>query len=405
MLWLAWLACAPAGPAAGPSGSPPVTPGSPTGLGTMTWTGLPDLQPLDLAVTTAGDVCIAGVGWPPRVLDASQGMLLRVAADGQVATAHGNGGIVRAGSAFPHVAAGPDNSCFVADEVGFDGDYYADEQGDTVKRYTAAGVRDPAFTEWVNALDATGDQGIVDLAGLAGGGALVLRQGEESAMAVVRLLPDGAPDPAFGVGGVAALPVPVSCAGTSLCDLGAVLALEDGGVLAAVGHPASLVRLDGGGALVLDYGTAGVATTSGVFRVQSAVVDLAGSTWLAGSVSDGSGKWPPTITYVEAWDAGGAVALPPTALALPSRIQVVDLAVRDEGGIVLLGYASYPGDHATVLLWLDESGALDPTAAGAGIETVWEPARASVAVGLEGAGDGTLVGVSWDGVEMIVFAR
>jgi hypothetical protein len=73
--------------------------------------------------------------------------------------------------------------------------------------------------------------------------------------------------------------------------------------------------------------------------------------------------------------------------------------------VVLAAHEAGPDDHASVLLWLDATGALDPAAPGGGSETIWEPAGATQVVGVERTTTGGLVGAAWDGAEMLLFSR
>jgi hypothetical protein len=425
MLLIAWLGCAqadrrePAMPApstttpgtasppgtSAPGTATPLDPapvGVPTGLVSVAWSNAEDgFQALDLAVTTGGDVCVSGTVFPRTYTDVAFGGLLRIGGDGQVDAAHGTDGFVRRGSPYPLVATGPGDGCFTVGAPGLGGGYASGD--DTLRLFTADGEHDPTFGVWSNGLDGIGGERILAVAGLADGGALVLRADAECAMAVVRLGPDGTPDPTFGSAGVADLPAPATQPMVR-CDTGAIFALGTR-ALAVGGYPASVVALDSTGMLDASFGSAGIVASSGAFGVSAAAVDAGGTVWLGGSVTESGGQWPPVTSWLASYDAAGAIALPTTEIQVPGRFSVVDLAPRVGGGVVVAGRVTDEDAEYVALAWLDANALLDPTAPGAGFEIVLDEPGEPGAVGLARAGDGSIVCAVQNEGTTTIFAR
>ena len=196
----------------------------------------------------------------------------------------------------------------------------------------------------------------MDVAATSDWGVLVLRGGASGAT-VLRYLPDGTLDLGFGVGGEALVPTPLDCVATSFCDYGTVTPLDDGGVLVSVGHPVTIAKLDGTGALDPLYGLGGTVEPGLGFRVYGASVAPDGSAWHVGSHSDGYGQ----IGDLFKLDVVGTEDLPLTTVPLPGLFSYVRAAASVQAGGIILAGSVYPGgaDGAEALIRVDANGILD----------------------------------------------
>ncbi len=218
------------------------------------------------ATVVQADGRIVAVGYVSRNGD-EDFALARYTRDGTLDPAFGTGGIVRtdiSGTGSDDVARAvalqADGRIVVAGQS-------TAGAGITLARYDRDGSLDPAFgsagvvTTGITGIGyavATGPDGRILVAGSADAGT-----GND--VVVVRLRPDGSPDPAFGTGGT----VLTDVGGAGSNDVGDALALQpDGAVLVAgssdsgTGSHALLLRYRGNGTLDPTFGRDGVVVTS-----------------------------------------------------------------------------------------------------------------------------------------------
>jgi uncharacterized delta-60 repeat protein len=421
-MWLAplsWMSCVPPTPPitkdpltteTGTSSSPPAPDTSetaesgdtgPADTGTVAVPGppplpIPDVLPwgeldvplsglypdvTDLAVAEDGGLCLIGSSWFEDIEDqyvAGPAYVLRIGPDGSPDSAFGIGGWVTLEGTTGGwaVAAAPGGGCDVVVGLGYAGDSWMGGEQAQIVRLDAAGAIDPSF------VSAPVDHGegldkIYEIVALEGGGLLAL--GASSEAYVHRFLSDGSLDPTFGDAGQTILPVPGGV--RRWASMGV---LADGGVLAWSGDPAQVVRLRPDGLLDTNYGTAGVASSSGTFPAYGTGHWPDGSLTLFGFAFDGSSNVP----HLETFDPLGSSSV--VSVPLPGEGGFFYAATGDTSGrIIAGGYMSDPHSpqHGGALLRM-EGDALDPTFGTAGIlSTPWVSAYAVVTV----AGNGTLL--------------
>jgi uncharacterized delta-60 repeat protein len=341
----------------------------------------------DLAVASDGALCAVGSSFPTGHEYASDVLVIRIDPEGQLDSDFGDDGSIEVDRAQNEIASavatGVEGACLVAGHESVE-DFY--DFVPFVVEYARRGEVVASFGRVSLDLEPE-EETTIDVAATASGGAVVLRGGRAGA-SVVRVRPDGTLDPAWGVGGVAALPVELDCVGTSFCSYGTVAELADETVLAVVGHPAQVVHLDATGVPDPTYGVDGVAASSGSFRVRAAHVAADGHCWLGGSTSDDDGY----VAWAERMDASGG-ATPPVSVLLDGRgLDLLDLAEDAVGRLVLAGRShelDWTGRPA--LVRIDAEGNLDPTFEEAGQYEVG-PATGSSAdfTSVEIGADGTV---------------
>ncbi|WP_188971371.1 NHL repeat-containing protein [Deinococcus aerolatus] len=289
--------------------------------------------------------------------------------------------------------------------------------GTTVLRVLPDGRPDPAFGQGgrVTAALPAAPQALAALPDgrvLVAGGTRALSPdpaAPASALVLTRLLPGGAPDPGFGVGGQVVTALDASASAFSVWPLADGGALVGGTALSFEGGTYSrwvVVRYTAGGALDPAFGDGGVATVRGdrfaATRPSSLAVDASGRVLSAGHLSSGvctldrllpSGQRDPAWAYEAASElrvlpdgnaVGGAGAGTPD----------VSLALLPGGGAALGGCAQFTPDASgqdqvqPVLARLGPDGSPDLTLGSQGFQTVPDSARASTT-----PGGGLLVGL------------
>ncbi len=289
--------------------------------------------------------------------------------------------------------------------------------GTTLLRVLPDGRPDPAFGQGGRVTDAlpAAPQALAALPDgrvLVAGGTRALSPdpaAPASALVLTRLLPGGAPDPGFGVGGQVVTALDASASAFSVWPLADGGALVGGTALSFEGGTYSrwvVVRYTAGGALDPAFGEGGVATLRGdrfaATRPSSLAVDASGRVLAAGYLSSGvctldrllpPGQRDPAWAYEAASElrvlpdgnaVGGAGAGTPE----------VSLALLPGGGAALGGCGHFASGASgqdqvqPVLARLGPDGSPNLLFGSQGFQTVPDSARASTT-----PGGGLLVGL------------
>jgi uncharacterized delta-60 repeat protein len=389
------------------SGSPPDTGTPQAGPGVAAWGEIRVRVPGwvvtvdDLAIATDGAVYLAGAAWREGWEYTSDIAVTRIDPAGVPDAAFAPDGVLLMDgtqlSAATDVVPAPDGGCYVA---GWD--YGYDERQPFVARFTAAGVTDPTFGKVPLDLE-PGPEETIGLAAVPSGGVVILRGGARGVSAV-RLLDDGSLDPAFGDAGAAALPVDIDCTGGSLCTWGTVAVLPDGAVVASVGQPATVVKLDPSGLPDPAYGVGGVVVSQGPSWSHGVHVSADGQVWIGGS--EGIEGNAGLLAWIEEVSPTGTLAPSVSVDVGDFGMGVEDLARDAVGRLVLAGRThevDWTGGHAA-LVRAGANGALDPTFGAGGVfELAAVNPEGGELLALEIAANGTLVAAGGQsGVDGIV---
>lgn len=232
--------------------------------------------------------------------------------------------------------------------------------------------------------------------------AVGLRGGISSPQAlVVRVLPSGELDPAFGIGGTSTVPVPADATGT----VGRAVALQGDGkivVLADIKGTSGddgvqITRMLANGTLDTSFGVLGSRNALRGAAVQGrggAVAVRPGGEIVVGGASAPDGTSIPTATIARFSEAGALVDLD-TLDAGESFI--ADIALQPDGKIAFVGTARVGQGFAAVIGRAGADGARDPSFRDGGVH-VESLARDAAASGLRHAAllpDGRLLAVGY----------
>ena len=241
--------------------------------------------------------------------------------------------------------------------------------GDTtavaLARYTSAGALDPTFGaggttvggafDFVNSVVFPADGAV--LAGVA-----VPFGGPCCQFAVARFTGDGASDPAFGSGGVAA----ISSARANVLGL----AVQTDGKIVAVGNADGLMiaRFHANGVLDASFGASGTVVRAGA-AANAVVLQPDGKIVVAGhEMVDGTthvmvARYDATGTPDATFGSGGSVTT-----VIDARSAAVGLALQNDGKVVVAGHARRAdGRHVFVAVRYETSGTTDAGFGTAGV--------------------------------------
>lgn len=215
---------------------------------------------------------------------------------------------------------------------------------------------------------------------------------------LVRLLPDGAFDPSFGVEGQVTFP--------GLSGVSEVAATPSGGVLALGG---SLVELNADGTADGSFGSGGVAALPASFVAQRFALAPAGQIVVFGTASlAGGGSAPAVVRLTSAGEpdpsfgADGVFVLPQPldeAEGPLTSVALGGLAIQPDGAVVVVEVGTYgtPNDEheGTVLERVSASGALDSTFGADGQASVQDDANSVGTFNPVVAPDGEVIVPVW----------
>ena len=265
----------------------------------------------------------------------------------------------------------PDGSVVTAGQAHLSG-------GDQIiaTRYTPSGQPDPNFGHGgMVTVDIGGAAGVDSGAGLvraADGSILIAGTGaaaNHQDFAIVRLLANGTPDPAFGTHGVAAIPVgDVGYANAILVDPAGNIDVAGTARVAGVNHFA-VIRLTPHGTLDPTFGNGGItilpptAADWGMVRQADGSLVLGGQELQAGTQTFMAARVRPNGTLDPTYGTGGIVTLPIGSTAVGYAINI-----QPDGKVVLGGNGNAKdGTPIGAIARLNTNGTLDPTFGTGGI--------------------------------------
>jgi uncharacterized delta-60 repeat protein len=243
-------------------------------------------------------------------------------------------------------------------------------------RYTPSGQPDPSFGhQGVVTVDIGGVAGVDSGAGLAraaDGSILIAGTGAAGGhqdFAIVRLLPNGTPDPGFANHGVATIPVgDVGYANAILVDRAGNIDVAGTARVGAVNHFA-VIRLTPHGTLDPTFGTGGItilppyAADWGMVLQPDGSLVLGGQELHNGTQTFMAARVRPNGTLDPTYGTGGIVTLPVGASAVGYAINI-----QPDGKIILGGNGNTAdGTPIAAIARLNTNGTLDPTFATHGI--------------------------------------
>jgi uncharacterized delta-60 repeat protein len=212
------------------------------------------------------------------------------------------------------------------------------------------------------------------------------------AMAAFRFLPDGTPDPSFGIDGIALVPLGLEAIAN------AVVVAPDGKILldgdALIGHTEfAAARLNADGTPDTSFGTGGVTTISnpegaawGMVLEQDGKILLGGEQDTASSKNLMAVQLQPNGALDDSFASNGILQL-----SIGSWSQATAVALQPDGRIILAGGAITPGGDVGVAIRLLPDGSYDPSFGSAGIATF--PDYTVNAIELDSSGRIVIAGV------------